>query len=406
MQIGKAQALLQARKYEAAMEAAEDALKVDPSSVRAQMILARAATEAGHKGAALVTYEDLRAAKAGGNKKALVEALREMGFLCETMDKRQQAKEVWEEVKRLHSADPDADTHMKNLYATDMTKDLESAHAKGGKGSIAREMLKSKDATEKLDAQEGAIRTQDDVARHIEITKDDIKKHPEDPRLYAKLGDFYKRAENYAEAKKAYEEAMAKDEVNPQWRFKMDDLEIWRITREVNELARKFKAGDASARETYNREKAELMELKLNSYLEREKQYSTDGRIRYELGIIFFDLAESKKDSSLYDESIRRFQGIYADPNYRHEAGLRMGLGFARKEQYELALKRFDDTLATLEFKDIRWKNLVYAKADTLERAGRQDESLKTFLLIYELDVSFKDVTKRVETLQKAGAKA
>jgi hypothetical protein len=83
---------------------------------------------------------------------------------------------------------------------------------------------------------------------------------------------------------------------------------------------------------------------------------------------------------------------------------LRMGQGFTRKGQYDLALKRFDDTIRTLEVKDLRWKNLLYAKADTLELAGKKKEALQTFLLIYEIDVSFRDVSKRVDKLQAEGA--
>ena len=103
----------------------------------------------------------------------------------------------------------------------------------------------------------------------------------------------------------------------------------------------------------------------------------------------------------MYDESIKRFQTTSRDPKYRNDSGLRMGMGFAAKGQYDLALKRFDETLSGIpaEIKNDAWKNLVYAKGDTLARAGRRDEAKNTFLQIYEVDVSFKDVAKRIDEL-------
>jgi tetratricopeptide (TPR) repeat protein len=264
-------------------------------------------------------------------------------------------------------------------------------------------MLKDTDQAERMTRDAGDIRTLQDVMAAIEDTRKDIQQRPDDARLYGKLGDLYRRAENYQEARKAYEQAIASDETNPHWRFKIDDLEIWKKGRELAELARKVRAGDAAAKQALEQGRAELLDFRLKSFLEREKQYSTDSRIRYELGMIFFELAEGKDDKALFDQAIQRFQIIYPDPNYRHEAGLRMGIGFARKGQFDLALKRFDEVIGPMEIKDLRWKNLVYAKADTLERAGRKEDALKTFLQIYEIDVGFKDVSDRVDKLHKEG---
>jgi len=402
--IGKVQTMYTARKYDAAIEAAEEALRIDPTNVGTQLTLARAAAAAGYRNAALFTLEDIQNTKAGGNRKQLVEALRELGFLCEAMGRVAQAKQAWEQVKQLDSADHDADQHLKNLYATDMSAKLETAAAGADKGSVARQMLKDKKTTEDLSAQEGTLRTTDDVLRVIEITKADIAKRPDDARLYGKLGDLEMRLENWDAARKAYMEAQAKDSTNYTWRFKQDDVDLARMSRDLRVLGEKFKAGDASVKDQYNALRLKLLEMKLASYLQREVQYSTDGRIRYELGTVYFELAEIKKDNGLYDEAIKRYQMIYPDPKYRCEAGLRMGQGFTRKGQFDLALKRFDDTIKTLEVKDLRWKNLLYAKADTLELAGKKKEAMQAFIQIYEIDVSFRDVSKRVDKLQAEGA--
>lgn len=402
--IGKVQAMYTAKKYDSALEAAEEALRIDPTSVGTQLTLARAAAAAGYRNAALFTLEDVQNTKAGGNRKQLLEACRELGFLCEGMGRTSQAKQAWEQVKQLDASDHDADQHLKNLYATDMSTKLETAVASTDQGSVARRMLKDKKTSEDMTAQEGTLRTSEDVLRVIEITKEDIAKRPEDARLYGKLGDLELRLEHWDAARKAFMEAQAKDATNYTWRFKQDDVDLARMVHDLRALGERFKSGEVGVKDQYNALRMKLLDMKLASFLQREVQYSTDGRIRYELGSIYFELAEIKKDNGLYDEAIKRYQMIYPDPKYRCEAGLRMGQGFTRKGQFDLALKRFDDTLKTLEVKDLRWKNLLYAKGDTLELAGMKKEAMQTFIQIYEIDVSFRDVSKRVDKLQAEGA--
>jgi tetratricopeptide (TPR) repeat protein len=211
---------------------------------------------------------------------------------------------------------------------------------------------------------------------------------------------LYKHGGDYNESKKHYELARQKDPNNPTYLFKLHDLEIWKMLTALKALEPKVKAGDASAKEHYEKDRMALMEYRLTSFQEREKQYSTDSKVKFDLACIYFELAP-KKDKALYDESIKRFQVTFRDPKFKIESGMRMGLGFAAKGQYELALKRFDETLVGMEIKNDAWKNLHYFKADTLEKANRPQDALKTFLEIYEVDVSFRDVGKRVEGLQQ-----
>jgi tetratricopeptide (TPR) repeat protein len=213
-------------------------------------------------------------------------------------------------------------------------------------------------------------------------------------------------ANNYAEAKKSYEQACEKDKNNPSYKFKIDDLEISKMMNNLKLLQQKHQTGDKNAAELLKKEKAALLEYRLKSYIERERQYSTDSRIRFDLGGIYFEMAEvltEKGDTEgakpLYDQAITRFQQTHRDPKFRNLSGLRLGLGFTAKGQYDLAIKRFDETLAGIpsEIKNEDWKTLSYAKADTLQKAGRNDDAKTTFLQIYEIDVAFKDVGKRVE---------
>jgi tetratricopeptide (TPR) repeat protein len=182
------------------------------------------------------------------------------------------------------------------------------------------------------------------------------------------------------------------------------DLEIWKMTSALRVLEPRAKAGEAAAKAQYTKDRLALLDYRLKSFIEREKRYPTASNIKFDLALVYDELARIKNDKSLFDEAIKRFQHTFQDPKFRVESGYRMGLGFKAKAQYELALKRFDETLKVLELKDDRWKNLTYAKADTLELFGRKDEAKKVFLEVYEVDVAFKDVGKRVDALGQSAA--
>jgi tetratricopeptide (TPR) repeat protein len=400
------QGLFLAKKYDAAIEKAEETLKSDPGNISVLMILGRAALASGYRQSAIATFEDIRNMNAGGNSKQLIATLRELARAYEADGRINEAQDTWAQVNKLEPGDREASVKIRDLSASTMTKKIETAATAGGRGASARntQTEEQKKQAARLSREAGDIKTDADLKAAIDDTLNDIQKRSDDPRLYAKLGDLHKQGGNYAEAKKNYEIARQKDPNNPTYLFKSHDLEIWKMLGALKALQQKANAGDAAAREQFIKDKLALLDYRLTSFLEREKQYSTDSRIRFELGCIYHDLANQKGDKNLYDEAIKRFQATFQDPKYRLDSGLKMGLGFAAKGQFDLALKRFDESLKGLELKNDHWKNLKYAKADTLQKSKHLNDSKKVFLEIYEIDVSFKDVGKRVDQLTHLGA--
>lgn len=396
-------AMFIAKKWESTIEKAEEALKTDPGNVSVLMILGKALKEAGYRKGAISTFEDIKTMGAGGNNKTLTEALRELAYLYEAENRIKEAQEAWNNVAKVSPADIDAGRKMRDLAAKSMHTTIETAALSGVRGGAARstQTTEQKAAAAKMDREKGDIKTPEDLRLSIEDKRQDIAQHPDNPENYSMLGDLYKQGSNYAEAKKAYEQASQKNATNPKYIFKVHDLEIWRMSNLLKALQQKFQTGDKTVAPQYEKDRVALMDFKLNSFLEREKQYSTDSKIKFELANIYFDLAHGKGDKTLYDQAIMRFQKTFQDPKFRSTSGLRMGESFAAKGQYDLALKRFDETLASIptELKNLDWKNLTYAKADTLDKAGRREDAKNAFLQIYEVDVAFKDVGKRVDEL-------
>ena len=399
--LAKAQTLQVAKKFDSVLTTVEEVLKTEPGNVSALVLLARAALDGGYRQRAIVTLEDINTMNAGGNNKALIGALRHLAEAYEAGGKINEASDIWSKVNKLAPGDREATTKIRDLSAKTMQQKIENAAVTGVRGSAARSAQTDdqKKVADRLERESSAIKTDADLQLAINDKLADLQKRPDDPKIYEGLGDLYKRGGNYNESKKAYETAKEKDPNNPSYNFKLQDLEIWKMMNALKLLQPKVQAKDPAAIAQYKKDRLALLEYRLKSFMEREKAYSTDSKTKFDLGSIYYDLAMEKQEKAYFDEAIQRFQSTFQDPKFRLESGLRMGQCFASKTppQYDLALKRFEDTLKGIELKNEFWKNLMYFKADTLQKAGRKDEAKQIFLEIYEIDVKFKDITKRVE---------
>jgi tetratricopeptide (TPR) repeat protein len=345
---------------------------------------------------------------AGGNNQLLVEAARELAHLYELDNRVQDALDVWGYVSKQVPGDREASMKWRDLSAKNVTNIIETASKDGKRGSMARltQTDEQKKAASKLDLEKGDIKSEADLEAIVKHTRDEIAAAPPEdrnvPKLYEKLGLIYRQFGRYDDAKTAFEAAREKEPNNPSYLFKLHDLEIAKLQSELKALEPQVRAGEPVAREQYVKLRDSFLDYRLTSYLDREKQYPTDSKIRFDLGSIYFDLAEKRKDKSLYDEALKRFQSTFKDPKFRVESGQKLGICFDAKGQFDLALKRYDETLAGFpaEIRDERWKTLMYFKAMTLIKSGRIEDALKILYEIYEVDVSFKDVGKKIEELE------
>lgn len=400
--------LVMMKKWDSVIEKAEEILKVDPTNVQAMMALGKAARAAGYNACATAMFEDVKTMNAGGNNKLLVESARELAHLYELDNRVQDALDVWGYVSKQVPGDREASQKWRDLSAKNVTNIIESASKDGKRGSMARlsQTDEQKRAASKLDLEKGDIKSEADLEAIVKHTRDEIAATaPDDrniPKLYEKLGTIYRQFGRYDDAKSAFESAREKEPNNPSYLFKLHDLEIAKMQSELKALEPQVRAGEAAAREQYVKQRDAFLDFRLTSYLDREKQYPTDSKIRFDLGSIYFDLAEKRKDKSLYDEALKRFQSTFKDPKFRVESGQKLGICFDAKGQFDLALKRFDETLAGFpaEIRDERWKTIMYFKALTLIKSGRLEDALKILYEIYEVDVSFKDVGKKIEELE------
>lgn len=96
----QAECMLLLKKYDAAIEKAEDGLKSAPGSIMLLMLLGKAAAAANYRDSAITIFEDIKNMNAGGNRKQLIAALRELGHVYEADNKIKEAMDTWGTVAR------------------------------------------------------------------------------------------------------------------------------------------------------------------------------------------------------------------------------------------------------------------------------------------------------------------
>lgn len=121
-------------------------------------------------------------------------------------------------------------------------------------------------------------------------------------------------------------------------------------------------------------------------------QYPLDGSYR----LAFGEMLLSEGDA---DRAAEQFQKAVESPKHRTGALMGLGRAFKLRDRHDLALKQFEKALSeNAEMTDER-KAAMYEKADTAFLLGRNDDAREAFAAIFEVDVSYRDVSARLDAL-------
>lgn len=379
--------LLPSKNHEQVMMACEKYLVHDPTNPRILKKLAAAAIGAGYIQTAAAVLEDLRQQHPND-----VAGLRMLQATYQSMGDIQKALEVNRAILQVLPGDREASQAIRDLSAADMSAKFEVAARTEERGKAARKVVRDEKEAERLSRD---LRTEEDVLAEIEDTKKDIAKRPEDSRLYFKLGGLYLRLKRYDEAEEALKKAEELSPTEYTIKMKLQDVNIARMHDEAAKLARAWKANpnDERAKAAYREAYKKLYNYKLKCFEEREKEFPTDLNIAFELGNLYFEGGQ-------LDEAIKRYQRTMHDPKNRAKSLLNLGIAFQKKGQFDLAIKRFTEGIDSIEIWNEAKMELIYHRADCYEQMGKKDEARADFTSIYEKDISFKDVSKRLERLK------
>jgi len=383
------------RKPEKAMIACESFLKNDPYNKSVLRLLARAAEKAGYLDTAVLVLEDVRTGSGsptkGIGKRGYVKVLRQLGELYAQTERLPLAAERIEEVLRLLPGDREAERRIRDIAAQRSMK--EGGWDKAGKAGGYREVLKDEEGAKRMEDSQRDIRTREDILAAIERVKNDLVKDPNNTRHLTQLGDLYKMLRDWAAARTQYDKAQKIDPHNFMVTERQGDLRLAEMDEEIEREAK-----DPTKKEHVAQLRKERMQFAFGEYQRRAKARPQDLPTRFALANVLYEAGRFKEASA-------QFQLASRDPQHRRTALHRLGICFQKQGLVDLAVEQYEKAISGASIVDQEVKDILYALGEAHESHGRLPQALEAYKRLFEVDIGYRDVSKKIEDLYKQGAR-
>jgi len=358
----------------------------DPAHVVIRDTLAAVLAKRGYSEGAICEYEAVHDIEPQRK-----EMLRSLGRLYKAKEEIVIALQRYEELRQLDPHDPEATRETQQLAAQG------AIISAGWEDSTSyRDVVKDVAEAERLEDERAVSRTAADLDGVIARQQGLVKREPTIAVHYIRLGDLLRQASRYDEAEQVYLKAK---EINPM-SFdaveRLGDTKQERLQQEIQQV--KAEVGAKPEDQALKQKLEELTKRHLRVGIEdltsRVQAHPTDTGIRTRLGRMLYEAGE-------YDKAIAEFQQAQDDPRHRLRALSYMGLCFMKKGMYELAVRRYEEALSRVEGFTETTKELVYNLGLAYEQMGKKAEAKAQYEKIYERDITFRDVARKLESLYK-----
>jgi tetratricopeptide (TPR) repeat protein len=366
-----------AKRHATAAHLFESAYAQDPDDARLGHRAALALERAGFSDSALAAYETLAEADASDG-----EACKRAGALLYRKREVERAIEYYERAIRVDPRDSEALKARKDLAA-------EGALARGGfdEKKSSRERIATREDVREAARGHRVLQSREEKEEEIERLREKHRRSPSDPLAGEALGKALSKAGRFEEAISVLEEAFALAPDAYELRVALGDARIAQASAQV-ERARASMDGTA-----VDAAERALREVEVAEVAGRVGAHPTDMglRVRY---------ARLLEGGGRLDEALAELQRAVSDPRQRTEALLGMGRCFEGKGLGDLARKQFERALEAVGSTDPRSKEILYSLGSLCEKMGAREDARAYYARIYELDVTFRDVSRKMESLK------
>ena len=379
-----AMALLKTGKIDHALVAAEKLLRDDPLNRKFALLFGEAAGAAGLPEAGAQTLEIVR-----DHNPDDTPTLRLLGKLYSEMGDAKQARDCFEKLCELSPRDPAALKALKDAMAREsMSKDGWSEAAE--KGGSFRDIIRDSKEAELLEQQGKAVKSDRDTDSLIDDTKAKVEAEPENINYYRSLARLYAQRQRFDEALATVEMAFEISPGDPELARARSSISMQQFDHDIAELVA---AEDSEGADAKGIERAEFY---FNDLQDRVKQYPNDLDLRYEWGSVLFE-------NEYVDEAIQQFQMAQKNPKFRVLSLYNLGICFKSKKQYDMAKDQLEIAVEGLSQMDDTKKDILYELGTVAELLGDSAGALEQFKLIYQSDISYRDVAAKIEQAYSGG---
>lgn len=380
-QIAKAKMVQHGNPAEA-MAIAEQVLNGDAHNSFAHRIIVDAANALELPQTAVLSLESM--ARQSPKDKGLV--IEFANAVAESGGNMAVAEQVLDDLIRSTPYDPDLQQASKNLSAHKTLDEGGYSALEEGKGSF-RDVLKNKEEAVSLEQENRVQKTEDVSLRLIEEYERRLQTEPDNLKIVRSLAELYAQKNQFPRALSLYERLKGSAVAG--------DASLDRAIAETRLKQFDFQIGQLNPFEDGNADKiaaltAEKQAFQLAECRQRAEKYPTDLAIRFELGQMYFQAGK-------IGEAIAEFQKAQGNPNKRLAAMSYLAQCFAHRKMFDLAARTLQNAIKEKPVFDDEKKDLIYQLGCVLEGMGKKEDAIEQFKIIYEADISYKDVAAKVD---------
>ena len=318
------------------------------------------------------------------------EAWKRLGQFHGRRGRIKEALAALDEAVRLSPRDQESAKLRKNLAA-------EGALQAGryDKAGSSRELMKDQDGARRLEAEDRRQLTKEHAATEVDAMEMRIAENPEDSRLYVRLADLYLHQNHEEEALAALEKAASLDAENYDLKVRVGDMKIRRMQAAARDAkaAAEAAAGDEGLKEAAKAAMETFLQAQRKEYAKRVDAHPLDLTERFRLGRTLLALNE-------VDAAAAEFQQTVRDPKRKTESLLLLAQCFEKKNLVGLAVKKLEEAIRDFPaLSSPQSKDAYYLYGALLERSGEREQARKVFEQIFEVDITYRDVSQRLEAL-------
>jgi len=359
----------------------------DPLNPGAQLDLGDALLAAGLVDSAVAVFEVL-----GESEPKLAAPWKRAAAGHAQRNRLEQALECLERALKADPKDAEADRMRKNL-AADVTL-RKGAYERAGS---SRELVRDAATQARLEREQRIHKTTEDLDAESQELRDRLQANARDGRARRRLAEVAAKREEWVEAERILAEGLALDDNASELKDRIGDLKIAAVERELRKLEARLASEPGANRDNLQGDLDLLRQdkrgIETAEYRRRVEERPTD------LGL-WFQLGRVLHESGDVDAAIAAFQKSVKDPKMRVDSLVRLGACFQRKGLLDLAEKQLNLALEEASPAGERGKSILYNLGLVAEQAGRKSDAFQYYSRIYELDIHYRDVGTKVESLR------
>jgi tetratricopeptide (TPR) repeat protein len=384
-QVAKAKMALNKNPAEA-MAIAEQILNGDPNNASAHRIIVDAANALELPHTAVLSYETLVKHSSKDRNLAMdfARALAAAGDV--SAGEHNRGEKILLDLLRENPNDGELNQALKDLSARKTLDQGGYGALEKGEGSY-RDILKNKTEAASLEQQNRVVKAEDTTERLLAEYEARLKTEPDNFKLVRSLADLYTQKKQFDQALELYDRIKNSEMGN--------DASL--ASAIANAIVRRFdhrivglNASGGEHADEVAKLQAEKLDFQVAECQQRVEKYPTDLAIRFEMGVLYFQAGK-------INEALAEFQKAQNNPHKRIAAMGYLAQCFAQKKMFDSAVRTLQNVIKEKPVFDDEKKELVYNLGSVLESMGKKAEANEQFLLIYEMDASYKDVGAKVD---------